>query len=355
MSIIDRYLMQVIVSSALLTLLIFVGLIGFINFAMQIDDIGTGQYELPNAITYVLLLSPKHAFELMPISTLIGTLMGLGTLAAHSELVVMRVSGISRIRFAGSVVLSGVVLVFVAIVLGEFIGPPAEQLARTNRTLQKYDQINLTSGLYAWVRDGNTFVNFRPLDSQGGLGGIYLFRFNDDRELESVGQARSGGFDEQQNWELDDYRETTLTDKGAQTRFVRRIKQESGLSRDILGLSIVDPDRLGSVGLFNYVRYLKNNAMDSQRYEVAFWARIANTVSILAMTLLALPFAFGTLRSSGAGARLLTGILIGTAFFFASRTLTNSGQVFGLNPLLIAWLPTFFVTLVAAAGISRIR
>ncbi len=355
MSIIDRYLLKVIVSSALLTLLVFVGLIGFINFAMQIDDIGTGQYELPNAITYVLLLSPKHAFELLPISALIGTLMGLGALAAQSELVVMRVAGISRVRLAGSVILSGMVLVFLAIVLGEFIGPPAEQLARTNRTLQKYDQINLTGGRYAWVKDGNTFVNFRPLDSQGGLGGIYLFRFNDNRELESVGQARSGGFDQQQNWELDDYRETTLTDKGVETRSVPRIKQESGLSPEVLALSIVDPDRLGSVGLFNYVRYLKSNAMDSQRYEVAFWARIANTVSILAMTILALPFAFGTLRSAGAGARLLTGILIGTAFFFASRTLANSGQVFGLNPLVIAWLPTFIVTLVAVAGISRIR
>lgn len=355
MSIIDRYLLKAIVSSALLTLLVFVGLIGFVNFAMQVDDIGTGQYELADAITYVLLLSPKHAFELLPISTLIGTLMGLGALAAHSELVVMRVAGISRVRLAGSVLLSGLVLVLVALVLGEFIGPPAEQLARTNRTLQKYDQLNLTNGRYAWVKDGNTFVNFRPLDSQGGLGGIYLFRFNDDRELVSVGRARSGGFDEQQNWELEDYRETALTDAGAETRFMPRIKQESGLSREILGLSIVDPNRLGSVGLFHYVRYLNNNAMDAHRYEVAFWARIANTVSILAMTILALPFAFGTLRSSGAGARLLTGVLLGTAFFFLSRTLANSGQVFGLNPLVIAWAPTFIATLVAAAGISRIR
>ncbi len=355
MTIIDRYLVQTIIRSSLLTLLILVGLVSFVNFVTQTDDIGEGTYEVGDAIAYVLLLSPQHAFELLPIAALIGTLMGLGNLAAHSELVVMRTAGVSRLRLSGSTLLSGLVLVVLAVILGEVIGPPAEQLGRTQRALKKHSQLTVTGGRYAWVKDGNTFVNFQPMGEQGDIGGIFLFRFDDDQELRSVARASGGAFDEDKQWQLVDYRETRIDGDRVRTRARRRITQASGLSPDVLGLSIVNPDQLGSVGLFNYVAYLKANNMDSQPFEVAAWSRLANTVSILVMTVLALPFAFGGLRSAGAGARLVTGIVMGSAFFFASQTLSSSGQVFGLNPLVIAWLPTLIVGLIAIGGVSRIR
>ena len=45
----------------------------------------------------------------------------------------------------------------------------------------------------------------------------------------------------------------------------------------------------------------------------------------------AVPFAFGPLRSAGAGARTVIGIMVGVLFVLLTQTLENSGQVYGLE------------------------
>ncbi len=57
----------------------------------------------------------------------------------------------------------------------------------------------------------------------------------------------------------------------------------------------------------------------------------------------AVPFAFGPLRSAGAGSRTVLGIMAGVLFMLLTQTLENSGQVYGLNPLLVAWGPTLLL------------
>jgi lipopolysaccharide export LptBFGC system permease protein LptF len=61
------------------------------------------------------------------------------------------------------------------------------------------------------------------------------------------------------------------------------------------------------------------------------------------------------LRSAGAGARTVLGIMAGVLFILLTQTLENSGQVYDLNPLLVAWGPTFLMAAVGAAAIWRTR
>jgi lipopolysaccharide export system permease protein len=70
---------------------------------------------------------------------------------------------------------------------------------------------------------------------------------------------------------------------------------------------------------------------------------------------LALPFVFGGLRSAGAGARLVVGLIIGLTYYVAGQVLTSGGEVYGLNPLIIAWAPTALLMLVSAVAFARIR
>jgi lipopolysaccharide export system permease protein len=73
------------------------------------------------------------------------------------------------------------------------------------------------------------------------------------------------------------------------------------------------------------------------------------------MTILALPFVFGSLRSAGAGARLLVGLIIGLAYYVTGGVLTSGGEVYGLDPVAIAWAPTVLLMLVTAVAFARIR
>ena len=49
-----------------------------------------------DAFLYVLWGAPKALYEILPISALIGAVLGLGTLASSSELIVMRSAGITQ-------------------------------------------------------------------------------------------------------------------------------------------------------------------------------------------------------------------------------------------------------------------
>ena len=118
-----------------------------------------------------------------------------------------------------------------------------------------------------------------------------------------------------------------------------------------------------------YIDYLQRNNLDATRYEMEFWYRVSaeysmsgnyfyrvsRTCSVLIMPILALAFVFGPLRTGGAGGRLMVGIIIGLAYYLASETLANSGQVFNLSPIFVTWLPSVTLAMVAMFALSRIR
>ena len=105
----------------------------------------------------------------------------------------------------------------------------------------------------------------------------------------------------------------------------------------------------------SYVSYLNKNGLDAQRYETELWSRVARTATVVIMPALALAFVFGSLRSSGAGARLMIGVLIGLAYFLASEMSANSGQVFNLNPAVVTWLPSIALMTITGFALTRVR
>ena len=90
-------------------------------------------------------------------------------------------------------------------------------------------------------------------------------------------------------------------------------------------------------------------------FEIGFWSRIARLFAVIVVTLLALPFVFGPLRTTGAGTRTVIGVLLGVVFFLITRTVENGGQLFDLNPMLVGWLPTLGVGFCTVVAISRTR
>jgi hypothetical protein len=60
-----------------------------------------GNYQLRYMALFVLLTLPGHIYELAPIAVLIGTLYALTMLARHSEITVLRASGLSTTMILG--------------------------------------------------------------------------------------------------------------------------------------------------------------------------------------------------------------------------------------------------------------
>lgn len=355
MNLIDRYVLVGVVRGTLIVLLTLMALSSFIGFIGQVDDVGTGEYRTIDAAIYVLLTLPLIAYQLAPIATLLGALVGLGNLASHSELIVMRAAGISPWRLARSVVLAGVAIAVVVAALGEFIAPPAEQYAKRLRTLAMNNELSMGQGQSGWIRDGNVVINIEQLFDEDRAGGIYIFTLDQQRQLASIVRAGSANYHVDGKWVLDDARRTEFRDGQITAERVGQLTQTTALNPELLGLSVVDPDSLASRGLFEYIRYLRGNGLDADRYLTALWSRAATVFSVVVMAVLALPFVFGPLRSSGAGQRVFVGILIGAGYFLANRLVANSGAVYGLDPVLTAWLPTIVLSAAMVFALARIR
>lgn len=353
MTLLSQYLMRAIIASTALVLVVLLAIAGLFEFIGELDDI-QGDYQTPQAVLFTALRLPNLAFEMLPVAVLIGSLLGLGALAGHSEIIVMRSAGLSISRLASMVALSGGVLLVFTALLGEFIGPPLDFYARDMRMEARYQKGD-ESGHSAWVKDGPVYLHLQRVNSEFEFGSIYLFRFNEENELASIARAENSGIDEQDNWVLESLRETRFRDDGVQVVQSSMAVESFEVNSELLGSSLVKPLSLSARGLLLYIDYLKRNNLNASQYESEIWNRASRTLTVLVMPILALAFVFGSLRSGGAGSRLVIGVVIGLAYYLASETLANSGQVFNLNPVVVNWLPFILLCGITATALARIR
>ena len=354
MSLLATYLMRSILTSTMLVTLVLLALAGLFEFIGQLDAT-QGRYGIPQALLFAALRLPQLSFEMLPIAALIGSLLGLGALANNSELVVMRTAGLSVARLGRMVAISGFVLMIITALIGEFIGPPLDYFARTMRDEARYEQENRDFGNAAWVKDGPVILHLERVNTEFEFGALYMFRFNEDNSLQSIARAENSGIDDADNWVLENFRETRFADDSIQVVESSVAVESFDLDAEMLGITLVKPVSLSARGLMSYIGYLRKNELSAQRYETELWSRIARTLTVIVMPVLALSFVFGSLRSAGSGGRLMIGVLIGLAYFLASEMTANSGQVFNLNPALVTWLPSFALVLVTLFALTRVR
>ena len=357
MNVLDRYVATAVLRGVFLVMAVLISVGTVFEFMGQLPDVGTAQYTIRDAMAFVVLRIPRLVVRLLPAAALIGALVGLGNLAVQRELVVMRSSGVSLARLAGSVASAGVVLMIVMALLGESLAPSMSVYARDMRTRALLDTEDIASGgASTWLKSGDRIVNLRREVNGFGFGGVYLFELDGEQGLTHIAHADTTDIDQANRWILENYAETVFEGSTGVTASTDRLAvKDYGLSLDLLEFSVIRADLLDTSGLTRYIAYLQANDLDAAPYLIAFWARMADIVSVAIMTLLALPFVLGGMRSAGTGVRVLIGLLIGLAYYVTAQAFANSGQVFDLDPRVVAWLPTAALLLVNALAFSRVR
>ncbi len=359
MRLLDRYLARQVLWFTLLVAAALVTLAALFSFIEQQEDVGVGSFGVADAFFVTMLLVPKQAFQLLPIAALIGALLGLGNLARGSELIVVRAAGVSVARVALSAAMAGVLLVLFGALLGEGLAPPLESYARQVKALAKYANLNYADHGGIWLKDGPRIVSIEQQSADNLYGGIYVYQLAsgaDGRQrLAAIARADSAALTHGKSWRLHNFASSALGVDGVTTRHEVTALVDSDVSPDVLGAAVIDPGSLPLRGLYRFVAHLKANGLESRAWEVALWSRIARSLSTVLLCMLAVPFVFGPLRSSGAGSRTAIGIVIGVVYFLVNRTLENSGDVYGIDPLLVAWGPVAALAIVTAAAIVRVR
>lgn len=338
MRILDRYLGRVVLHGTLLVLLVLVSLMTVIDFVVELAEVGSGNYGLLQALEYVLLTLPRRTFEMLPLSVLIGSLVGLGALANNSELVVIRAAGVSLLRIAGSVMRVGVVLIVITLILGEGVSPLTDQWAQERRAAALATEFSNKTKLGFWVREGERYINIRRILPGSRLVDVYVYEFDPDRQLRYSLHAAGADYLKGE-WRLHGVERSEIRAAGVTAQRLDEMVWRTDLDPELVKVVSVEPEQLSTLGLHQYIDYLHHNGLESQRYRIAFWIRVLAPLATVLMLLLALPFVFGSIRSVPVSQRVLVGTLLGIGFQILSRSLGHLGQVFDLNPLFAAALP----------------
>jgi lipopolysaccharide export system permease protein len=342
MNILYRYIGRSVLSGILGTLLVLLILVSFVSLVDELRDVGKGEYDTGDAFLYMLLQMPRRIYELFPIAVLLGSLIGLGGLASHSELVAMRAAGVS----VGAIVLgalrAGVLLLAAVLVIGELVAPESDQYAESMKAVAISQQVTLRSKYGFWARDGDAFVNIREILPGARLQDIYIYEFTPDRRLRLATHA-AYAFYRGDRWELREIAQSEFLPDRVVSHSLESATWDSLLNPRLLSVVTVKPAMLSTWGLYSYGRFLRDNGQNAVPYEVALWSKLVMPAATLAMLLLAVPFVFGPLRSVGIGQRIFAGSLMGVVFFLVNRMFEHMAVVYGLPPAFAAAFPTLAV------------
>jgi lipopolysaccharide export system permease protein len=319
----DLYIGKVVLTTVLLTWVVMLGLFVMIGVTDQFKDIGKGSYTFAHAVAYVAYCVPRNAYNLFPTVAVIGALMGLGQLAATSELTALRALGVSRRRLGLSVAATIAVLTALMVVNGESLAPWAQNQADTIKANAKFN-INMTTARYSglWAREGDIFLNAQSGEERAAADGssslvlrdVRLYQIAADGHLQSLTYAASAEH-RQDGWLLHQVRRDSFGEREVSRETFEQQPWDSKLDPQALAAGLSRPRNLSARELHESIQYRQRNSLDSRDYEDQYWGRWFYPINVLALCLAAVPFAFGSLRSGGMGKRLFLGVLFALSFW----------------------------------------
>jgi lipopolysaccharide export system permease protein len=355
---VDRY-----VGTAALTgtLVIWIGLtLLFMVFSLLNELRGAeNQFGTGDVFWYIGMMTPKLAYQVFPVSALLGTLTGVGALAAANELVAFRTAGVSRLRLAAAA-MGGVLLVTIPImIVGEWVAPDAEQRARAFKRGETTGRQIIGGPRGMWMREGNDIVNIQlPVLASGDAGHsvafnqVVIYGFDDELKLKSITRA-ARAIHHDSGWELEKVYGVQFSERGAtRTREKQRL-WPSDVRPELLDSAVTRPWRLSMRSLVGYIDYLRQNGLDDRVYLAALWEKAFFPLTAVALVLAGMPFVFSSIRSHNLGVRLFIGMTIGGAFMIVNEGVQNYASVYGLSPLMSNLGPALLLALAAVAVLRR--
>ena len=211
MILLDKYIRNTVQASMLVVISMLTILDVIFSMLDQMAD--TDEYfGIPiNAVTFVLLTTPT-VYEMLPFAALGGALIGLGIISSNNELVVMRSAGISVYRIVFSILKPTFLIMLLSLFLGEFISPPLEQYAQSNKAIQKSGISAISPEQGVWQKIDNEFIHINAIAAGGReLYGVSRYVIEENRQVTLTSFSESASYVEQDDdsyWELKNVQES---------------------------------------------------------------------------------------------------------------------------------------------------
>ncbi|AWG32505.1 LPS export ABC transporter permease LptG [Burkholderia cenocepacia] len=348
----EKYFARQIYITFVFILFAFSGLFFFFDLISELNSVGHGNYKFGYAVLRVALQTPSRFYEIIPVAALISAIYVFAQMAANSEFTIFRVSGLAANQALRSLLKIGVPLVIVTYLIGEFVGPYADQLSERVRlqALGASVSSNFQSGV--WVKDTlaarengeqvTRFVNVGSLSPDSTISNVRIYEFDSKFQLQNVRIAQTGRYEPPGHWLLKGVTETELTPikpitgqpadalnpvYRSQQVSLPEYRLRSDLTPQILSVLLVSPERMSIINLFRYIQHLRENQQDTQRYDIALWRKLLYPFAVFVMLVLSLPFAYLHTRAGVVGVKVFGGIMLGMSFQLLNTLFSHIGTL----------------------------
>jgi lipopolysaccharide export system permease protein len=355
MKIFNRYFWQETSINIVMIMLGLIAMFSFFDLIQELDNLGQGNYGLSKMLVFVLLSIPGHIYDVVPVAVLVGMMYSLGTLARNSELVVMRVSGLSLADIGFILIKVGLLFTLITFFVGELITPISEKMAQRMR-IKATDSViaqEFRSGL--WVKDGKSFVNAQNVLPDASLLNVHIYEFDENFKLRSISIAKKANFTDNR-WGLTEVTQSKfntfkkIEQNNVQTQFFNKANWKSLIRPELLNVLLVAPEKMSAWNLYSFINHLETNKQKTTRYDVALWSKMIYPLACMVMVILALPFGFLQQRAGGTSTKIFIGIMLGVAYQIMNRIFIHLGVLNDWPPLLSAITPTILF-LMAGLGL----
>jgi lipopolysaccharide export system permease protein len=357
----NKYIIKSISSGIVLSSSVFLALLVLIGFIQQMSSVGKGTYTISGALFYTLLNIPSNIYDTFPVSGVVGVMIGLGGLAASSELVVIQTVGISRLKIAWVTIMTLVLWLIPLTIVGEYIVPPAKIMAESYKRAKVSKDIGVGVNTGVWIRDGNVIFNATPVGNVYDIrnknivmNDVTVYELDDNLQVVKVSKAEKARH-VGASWLLSNIEVTEFIDSGVTTKLLKTQSWPSRIEPEILSITHSRPKHLSVRDIVKYKNFQTDKISTPIKYDIALWSKLTYPLLVLAIALSGLPFIFGLVRSGGFGQRLLIGMMLGMILYYLNRILLNMGEVFHVYPMFITAIPAAAIMLLVLFYLKKDR
>jgi lipopolysaccharide export system permease protein len=355
---VDKYIGKTAILGIMLVWVSFTILMMMFSVLGELRDT-SANYSAADVFWFVLQTGPRMAYQIFPVSALMGSLLGIGGLAGANELVAFRVSGVSRLRLAVAGMAGTLFVTVPVMAIGEWVAPDAEQQARAYRLSQLVGQVIIGGSSGMWIRDGSDIVNIRRpvLTADRGQQSISfqeveIHHFDGFSGLQRITRADRAFFDGRQ-WSLQGVSVVDIGKSEVTPSSHDRTPWVSGIKPELLESAVSRPFYLSMRSLWDQIKYLQSNGLDDRVYQSAFWEKIMYPFAIIALVMAGMPFVFGSSRHHNHGFRLFIGMTLGGLFMLVNAASQNLATAYSLPVVFGTALPSAILIIVAIVILRR--
>jgi lipopolysaccharide export system permease protein len=329
-----------------LVFLVFFGIMLLVDMVDQLRRFAGRGLGLGQAIELSLLNVPASLYRILPLITMLAAIALFLALARSSELVVVRASGRSGLRFLLAPVATALILGGLAVaVLNPLVAGLTKEYDALYARHSRGESVLSVSSSGLWLRQGSeagqTVIQAARADGEGTrLHGVTFLTFAPDGtptgRIEAAGATLVPGA-----WVLTDAKSWDLRAANPEAAAVREAtaRVPSDLTRERIRDTFGDPAAIPIWELPDYIARIEAAGLSARAHRVWLQMELALPLLLAAMVLMAAGFTMRHARAGRTGTMVLLALLGGFAIFFLRNFAQVLGETGQIPVELAAWGP----------------